>query len=66
MNAEPRKLRDPDFVKAEEALQRAAEKARELSRQTNTPFIVLRDGKIVDLNAEERELKARKKGEDAA
>jgi hypothetical protein len=46
-------------------MKRAAEKARELSRQTNTSFIVLRDGKIVDLNAEERDQAARKTGERA-
>lgn len=33
------------------SLRRAAASARKLSRQTKTPFIVYKDGKIVDLNA---------------
>ena len=33
------------------ALRRAAKKAPQLSRRTKTPFIVFKDGKIVDLNA---------------
>lgn len=53
------KFIDPEFEKADEALRRAAVRARELSRQTNTPFIVYRNGKIVDLNAEERAEKER-------
>lgn len=34
-----------------EALRQAAKEAWKLSRQTHTPFIVYRDGKVVDLNA---------------
>jgi hypothetical protein len=32
------------------AIQRAARNARKLSLQTGTPFYVMKDGKIVDLN----------------
>ncbi len=45
---------DPDLKNAEAALQRAARKAREIAEQTGTPFYVLREGKIVDLIAEEK------------
>jgi hypothetical protein len=39
--------RDPDFVKSEHALRRAANRARELARQKNSYVVVYRDGKIV-------------------
>ena len=39
--------RDPDFVKSEPALRRAANRARELARQKNSYIVVYRDGKIV-------------------
>jgi hypothetical protein len=45
---------DEDIKHAGEALQRAARKARELAERTGTPFYVFRDGKIVDLIAEEK------------
>lgn len=44
-------MSDPDLAGVEPALRRAAKKARELSRRAHTPFIIYRDGKIVDLNA---------------
>ncbi|MCC6573188.1 MAG: hypothetical protein IT462_05290 [Planctomycetes bacterium] len=40
------------------ALKRAAKAARKLSIETGTPFWVMKDGKIVDLNAKpKRKLK---------
>lgn len=36
---------------AMDALRQAAKEAWELSLRTHTPFIVYRDGKVVDLNA---------------
>ena len=44
---------DADMVYAETALQRAARKALELGRRTQTPVWVVRDGTLVDLAAEE-------------
>ncbi len=41
---------DPDIRGALAALKRAAKSARKLSEATGTPFIVVRDGKIVNLN----------------
>jgi hypothetical protein len=44
-------LLDPDLAGALPALERAAAAARKLSIETGTPFYVLKNGKIVDLNA---------------
>ena len=46
---------DPDLAQAGAALERAAREARRLADQTNTPFHVFIDGKIVDLRKLERE-----------
>ncbi|MEW6519188.1 MAG: hypothetical protein AB1461_07210 [Thermodesulfobacteriota bacterium] len=40
--------RDPDFIKAEIAMQRAAQKAREKARRVGAGVAVLKDGKIVE------------------
>ena len=42
---------DPDILGSWPALLRAAKKARTLSKITGTPFYVVRNGKMVDLNA---------------
>jgi len=46
---------DPDLAQAGAALERAARNARRLADQTNTPFHVYIDGKIVDLRKLEQE-----------
>jgi hypothetical protein len=46
---------DPDLAQAGAALERAARAARRLADQTDTPFHVFIDGKIVDLREVERE-----------
>ncbi|MBI4792119.1 MAG: hypothetical protein HY789_05175 [Deltaproteobacteria bacterium] len=40
--------RDPDFIKAEIAMQRAAQKAREKARRVGVGVAILKDGKIVE------------------
>jgi hypothetical protein len=45
----------PDLALAGAALERAARNARRLADQTNTPFYVFIDGKIVDLRKLEQE-----------
>jgi hypothetical protein len=45
----------PDLAAAGEALKRAAANARKLADQTDTPFYVFIDGKIVDLRKLEQE-----------
>ena len=42
---------DPDLANALQALKRAAAAARRLSIETGTPFYVMQDGRVVDLNA---------------
>jgi hypothetical protein len=44
--------KDPDILAAGAALRRAARRAREIGRKTDTPVYVLRNGRIVDLTAE--------------
>ncbi|BCB26029.1 hypothetical protein SKTS_09150 [Sulfurimicrobium lacus] len=39
----------PDLLGAELAIKRAAQRAREIAIQTNTPCIVRQDGKLVDI-----------------
>ena len=41
---------DPDLRGSFAALKRAAKAARKLSKETNTPFFVWQNGKVVDLN----------------
>jgi hypothetical protein len=50
MSAIRRQSRDPDIIASFKALKRAARQARKLSIETGTPFYVMKDGKIVDLN----------------
>ena len=42
------KLADADMQAAPKALQRAARRAREIARQTGTPLVIVRDGKLVE------------------
>ncbi len=41
--------KDQDMQHTEAALKRAAKRARELARQTQTPLVIYRDGKIEKL-----------------
>ncbi len=41
------KLENPDMQGAPRALLRAARRAREIARQTNTPLVIVRDGVLV-------------------
>jgi hypothetical protein len=46
----PPKAKDADLKGAIRALERAALRARRLAEETGTPFYVLKDGRVVDLN----------------
>lgn len=46
-------IQDPDLAKVGVALKRAALKARKIGFETNTPVYVFREGKIVDIVAEQ-------------
>jgi hypothetical protein len=39
-------IQDPDLARVEAALQRAAQKARKTAKDTRTPLIIYKDGKI--------------------
>lgn len=41
-----------ELLGAHQAIKRAAQRAREIARQTHTPCIVRRDGKLVDIAQE--------------
>ena len=41
---------DPDMQAVPIALMRAAQRARELARQTGTKLVVMREGKLVELD----------------
>ena len=43
-------ITDPDLKRVLPALERAAAKAKELARQTSTPFYIFKAGKIINLN----------------
>ena len=58
MNLSGTTSRDPDIINSFKALRRAARAARKLSRETGTPFWVMKDGKIVDLNRAQKRTKA--------
>ncbi len=47
--------KDPDILAADAALRRAARRARELGRKTNTPVYVLKNGRIIDLTKERKQ-----------
>jgi hypothetical protein len=42
------KLPNPDMQAAPQALLRAARRAREIARQTNTAIVIVRDGVLVE------------------
>ena len=42
------KLPDADMQAAPRALLRAAQRAREIARQTNTAIVIIRDGQLVE------------------
>lgn len=51
----PQKKRptSPDLLGSEQAIKRAAQRAREIAIQTNTPYIVRQDGKLVDVTRQD-------------
>lgn len=49
------KLANADMQAAPRALLRAAQAARKLARQTNTPIVVLRNGAIVEVLVSEHD-----------
>lgn len=52
--------RDPDILGSFPALRRAARRARQLGRETNTPVYVIKKGRIVDLTEEAKQRRRNK------
>lgn len=53
MNPKPMsEAKNKDFHHVEAALKRAAQRAREIAKQTNTPLIVQQNGRMVKLKVE--------------
>ncbi len=46
MTTAKKTIQDPDLARVEAALQRAAQKARKIAKDTRTPLIIYKDGKI--------------------
>jgi len=53
--------RDPDITGSLPAMRRAARRAKRLAQQTRTPLLVMRNGKVVNLNPSARSV-ARRNG----
>ncbi len=49
INPDKKPPSSPDLLGSEQAMKRAAQRARELARQTNTPCIIRKNGKLVDI-----------------
>jgi hypothetical protein len=49
------KLPDTDMQAAPRAMLRAARRAREIARRTNTAIVIVRDGKLVEEKVEDLE-----------
>ncbi len=49
-------IQDPDLAKVEAALQRAAQKARKTARDTRTPLVIYKNGRIIMQPVEEEML----------
>ncbi len=46
-------IQDPDLARVEAALQRAAQKARKTARDTRTPLVIYKNGRIIMQPVEE-------------
>jgi hypothetical protein len=53
-------LKDPDILGSMPAMRRAAARAREVARATGTPLIIMRNGKITELDVSGRTTSRRK------
>lgn len=40
-------IKDPDLAKVEDALKRAGQTARKIARDTGTPLVIYKNGKII-------------------
>jgi hypothetical protein len=47
MTTTKKTIQDPDLVRVESALKRAAQKARKTAKDTRTPLVIYKDGQII-------------------
>ena len=48
------KIRDKDLAGVGKALRRAGNQARKIAKETNTPLVIYKDGKIIKKNVGQR------------
>ena len=56
MTTTKKTIQDPDLARVEAALQRAAQKARKTARDTRTPLVIYKNGRIIMQPVEEEML----------
>ncbi len=53
MTTTKKTIQDPDLARVEAALQRAAQKARKTAKDTRTPLVIYKNGRIIKQPVEE-------------
>jgi hypothetical protein len=53
MTITKKQIQDPDLVRVEAALQRAAQRARKTAKDTRTPLVIYKNGRIIMQPVEE-------------
>jgi hypothetical protein len=53
MTTTKKQIQDPDLVRVEAALQRAAQRARKTAKDTRTPLVIYKNGRIIMQPVEE-------------
>jgi hypothetical protein len=53
MTTTKKTIQDPDLARVEAALQRAAQKARKTAKDTRTPLVIYKNGRIIMQTVEE-------------
>ena len=53
MTTTKKTIQDPDLARVEAALQRAAQKARKTAKDTRTPLVIYKNGRIIMQAVEE-------------
>jgi|LGVE01.1.fsa_nt_gb hypothetical protein len=56
MTTTKKTIQDPDLARVEAALQRAAQKARKTAKDTRTPLVIYKNGRIIMQPVEEEML----------
>ena len=59
MTTTKKTIQDPDLARVEAALQRAAQKARKTAKDTRTPLVIYKDGRIIMQPVDEGMLQAK-------